>query len=184
MTQGGDPLALLRPLVDDWHTHTPRPRAIVNLPSPSAPAPEGLLCSIGLHPWDTTATEADHRVIDAIEARAAADPAIVAIGEAGLDRLRGAPLEVQLPLFRRQAEIAGRLGKPLIIHCVRAYPEILRLHKEMRPSVPWIFHGFRANTQTAAQILARPLTFISMGPDAPADLIAAIPPRRLLSETD
>lgn len=179
-----DPLAALRPLVDDWHTHTPRPRAIVNLPSPAAPAPDGLLCSIGLHPWDTTGGPDDLRTLEEIEARAAADPAIAAIGECGLDRLRGASLDIQIPLFRRQAEMAGRLGKPLIIHCVRAYPEILRLHKELRPDVPWIFHGFRANAQTAAQILARPLTFISVGPDAPASLTASIPPGRLLHETD
>ena len=211
-----DPIALLdplRPLVDDWHTHRPlTPRAIINLPSPLAPAPPGYLYSIGLHPWDieelrverierleragrieriergeNTANDGQDlsplsqslispnspisplsqsliSYLDLIEARAAADPSIVAIGEAGLDRLRGPALPLQAQVFEVQALIAERQRLPLIIHSVRTIPEILAIHRRLRPTVPWIFHGFRGRPEAAVQILRRPGTLISLGP--------------------
>ncbi|MCM1029113.1 MAG: TatD family hydrolase [Pseudoflavonifractor sp.] len=180
-----DRLSLLRPLVDDWHTHTTKPRAIVNLPGPEAPGERGMLYSVGIHPWDTETISVD-QALSALRRRAETDPAVVAIGEAGIDRLRGATLDTQAHIFREQALIAEVLGKPLIIHCVRAYPEILSIHKEMHPRVAWIFHGFRGNGQTASQILSRPGTFISLNEAYTGPLLGGsiIPPERLLRESD
>lgn len=53
-----------------------------------------------------------------------------------------APVEVQLKLFERQAEIAGRYGLPLIIHGVRAIPELITAYKKCRSHQKWIMHGF------------------------------------------
>lgn len=173
----------LRPLVDDWHTHTPgKPRAIINLPAPDAPTEPGFLYSTGIHPW--YAAEATPAILSLIEERAAADPAIVAIGEAGLDRLRGPSLALQTKVFEAQAMMAERLGLPLIIHAVRTIPEILSIHRRLRPSVPWIFHGFRSGPEAAAQILRRPGTLISLGTRHNPAIIPIIPPDRLLRETD
>lgn len=172
----------LRPFVDDWHTHRPAPRAIVNLPTPLSPAPEGLLCSIGIHPWE--ADTASPALLAAIEVRAADDPAIVAIGEVGLDRRRGPSLDIQTPVFEAQARIAERTGLPLIIHAVRTIPEVLALHKKLQPEVPWIFHGFRGGPDAVRQILGRPGTFISLGPEPRSEILSLIPPDRLLRESD
>lgn len=174
----------LRDAIDDWHTHSPaKPRAIVNAPSPDSPFEPGILYSIGIHPWD--ANLANPETLRALEARAAADPQVVAIGEAGLDRLRGPELSEQQAIFEAQAGIAERVGKPLIIHAVRTIPEILATHKRLRPCQPWIIHGFRGRIDAVRQILARPGIYISIGAiPPPADALAAIPPERLLRETD
>lgn len=173
---------LLRESIDDWHTHRPDARrAIINLPSIDAPLQPGLLYSVGIHPWD--AGEATPELLADLRRRAA-NPQIVAIGEAGLDRLRGPELAIQLPIFEQQAQIASDLGKPLIIHSVRTIPEILAAHKRMRPEVPWIIHGFRGGPEAARQILARPGIYISLGSRSRPDAAAVIPPSRLLRESD
>lgn len=172
----------LRTRIDDWHTHSPsRSRAIINLPSVNAPAEAGFLYSVGIHPWE--AAEATQELLEDLRARAA-EPYIVAVGEGGLDRLRGPSLEVQLPVFEAQARIADELSKPLIIHSVRTIPEILAAHKRLRPSVPWIIHGFRGGQEAARQILARDGLYISLGSRFRTDAADVIPPSRLLRETD
>ena len=46
-------------------------------------------------------------------------PCVVAVGEVGLDALRGASLALQEFVFRRQVEISEAVGKPLVLHVVR-----------------------------------------------------------------
>ncbi len=174
--------ANLRSLIDDWHTHTPsKPRAIINLPSVDAPAVEGYLYSVGIHPWE--ADIATPELLQALRQRAA-EPYIVAVGEGGLDRLRGPELSVQMPVFEAQARIADEVAKPLIIHSVRTIPEILSAHKRLRPEVPWIIHGFRGGAEAARQILARDGVYISLGSRFRPEVAGLIPPSRLLRETD
>lgn len=184
MNNAPELLSTLRRQIDDWHTHDlRRQRAIVNAPDIASPLEPGILYSIGIHPWE--AEEATPERLALLEDRASHEPQIVAIGEAGLDRLRGPGLDVQERVFEAQAEIAERVGKPLIIHAVRTIPEILSIHKRLRPRQPWIIHGFRGRIESARQILARPGIFISVGANPPApEVLAAIPPERLLRETD
>lgn len=168
--------------VDDWHTHRPdAPRAIINLPSVEAPATPGFMYSVGIHPWN--AADATPELIGALCKRAA-DPAVVAIGEGGLDRMRGPGLEVQLPVFEAQARIADEVGKPLIVHAVRTIPEIISMHKKLRPEMPWIIHGFRGGPEAARQLIAHPGIYISVGSRFRHDAVAVVPPSRLLHETD
>ena len=47
---------------------------------------------------------------------AAVHPQVLAVGEAGLDRLVQVPMKLQEAVFARQAELAGEAGKPLIVH--------------------------------------------------------------------
>ncbi len=90
----------------DIHTHdASRENAIINLSKEVTPQP-GKLYSAGVHPWDTDTPDAD-KAIDRLEIEAAS-PFIVAIGEAGLDRLHGADLDRQMQFLRLQLEIAGR----------------------------------------------------------------------------
>ena len=87
--------------------------------------------SVGIHPWDTTAPV----TLSALKALVtdARSERTVAIGEAGLDRLRGGDMSLQAAVFMFHARLARRLHKPLIIHCVRAYDELLRLARIFRP---------------------------------------------------
>ena len=89
-------------------------------------------------------------------------PTLWAIGEAGLDRLRGPGLDVQMP-FYFSGPHSRRGWKPLIIHAVRTIPEIISAHKSLKPRVAWIIHGFRGSPEAAKQLLARPGIYISIG---------------------
>jgi len=44
---------------------------------------------------------------------------VVAIGEAGFDRLRGGSPAVQREAFVAQSKIAEAVGKPLVLHVVK-----------------------------------------------------------------
>lgn len=151
---------------------------VLSISPGDAMAPEGYY-SIGIHPWDTPAT-AD--ALRQLEEAVKTDPRVVAIGEAGLDKLRGAPLDEQERVFEAQIELAERLGLPLIIHCVRALDRLLRLRKR-HPSGQWILHGFRGGEATARQLLDAGID-LSFGARYNEAAYAATPPSRRYHETD
>ncbi|MDE6655267.1 MAG: TatD family hydrolase, partial [Muribaculaceae bacterium] len=123
----------------DIHTHDlyAGSDSIINLPL-HADVPEGGYFSVGVHPWDApTATDADLAWIE----RMAENPRIVAIGETGIDKLRGGDMAKQLDILKRHIALSERLAKPLILHIVRAFPEIIRLRRQEQPTQRWIIHG-------------------------------------------
>lgn len=167
----------------DVHTHHPgREGAIINLAPGETPV-DGLIYSAGLHPWDTALPdrEIDSR-LDEIS-RLAARREVVAIGESGLDLLRGASLDRQEAIFRRQVAISESVGKPMILHVVKAFPEIMRLRRELSPAQPWVIHGFRGKPQLAAELL-REGFYISLGERFNRETAEIIPADRLFVETD
>lgn len=133
--------------------------------------------SIGLHPWHTDAPvdELD-KALSAI-AIAATDPRVIAIGEAGLDALRGADTETQERIFTAQIQIAERHQLPLIIHCVRRYGRLMELHKQLQPTTQWVIHGFRGKAELARQLSAQGIG-ISLA--APREDINVVVPQKLL----
>lgn len=163
----------------DIHTHTPAPGAVVNR-YPGEPFIPGMVHSIGIHPWHTR--ETTDRLIASLRTLAA-HPATVAIGETGIDQLRGADTARQENIFRIHAELAEIHSKPLIIHSVRSHHLILSLHKQLRPASPWIIHGFRGNPTTARQLVAAGL-LLSLGPRFNPDVPTLLPAEKLLLETD
>ncbi|OIN60423.1 TatD family hydrolase [Arsenicibacter rosenii] len=147
-------------------------------------SPEAVpFCSVGAHPWYW-------RKADMEQLRAwSAHPSVKAIGECGLDRLTDTPLDEQWPVFRQQIALSEAVRKPLIIHCVRAFPEIVAEHKAQQPTQPWILHGFNNRSSFLNMVLDAGL-YVSLGAallrgDSPASAaIARIPADRLLLETD
>lgn len=168
----------------DIHSHSRRgPVILTNLPLMGVPdtAHGEAWYSVGIHPWET-ATVIGPDVWGWLE-RTAADARVAAIGECGLDALRGAPLGDQESLFLRQAKLAGRLEKPLIIHCVRAWHRLLALRKELPDTVPLIIHGFRGKPELARQLLDAGFS-LSFGTKYNPATMALCPPQRLYRETD
>ena len=106
-------------------------------------------CSMGLHPWHLTE---DRNAFESLK-KYAGQPQVIAVGECGLDKIRGPQLAVQEYYFRLQIRLASELRKPLILHCVRAFEEVLKILQEEKTMVPIIFHGFRKKQQLAEQIL-------------------------------
>jgi len=114
---------------------------------------------------------------------------VVAIGECGLDRNISLSMELQTAIFQKHIELAERLQKPLVIHCVRAFDEIIVLKKNNQTSIPWIIHGFNKKVEVFQQLLRHNFYF-SFGAAILSDrspttkAIAIAPNGRFLLETD
>lgn len=151
-------------------------------PSPA----QGMVYSCGIHPWFLN-EENSEELIGRVRSAAESDD-VVAIGEAGFDRLKGPSSALQQKVFYSQVSIAEEKGKPVFIHCVKAWDELLLAHKELRPHQPWMVHGFRGNVTLAKQLLSRNM-YLSfwfdfvIRPEA-APLLQSLPSDRIFLETD
>ena len=154
-----------------------------NIGDPSCHVPENSFFSAGIHPWDAGKYDlaAFNSLFDS--------PRCLAIGECGLDRTSDAALPLQMKVFEAQIEESVRRGKPLVIHCVRCFPELLRLKSKLSSDAPaWVVHGFRGTKRKAFDLLDAGCV-LSFGAgllrDAGnMDYFAEIPPDRILIETD
>lgn len=144
-------------------------------------APAGGRLVVGLHPWDTEGWELQ-RLREELSV-AISDSRVVAIGEVGIDPLRGAEVARQEELLREQLTMAIEAGMPVMFHIVRRYDILMRLHKEMRPVVAWGVHGFRGNEEVARQLVKAGI-YISVGMKFNAEAVKLIPGELLLLETD
>lgn len=103
------------------------------------------------------------------------------IGECGLDRLYRDTYELQLKAMQAHIQLSERLAVPMIVHCVKAFDDLLRLHRQA--TLPWIIHGFRGNPQQLAQLLSHGL-YVSFGYKYNRDSLLACPLDRMFLETD
>ena len=126
----------------------------------------------GIHPWKADETF----VVPDLSAK-------LAIGECGLDGLRGPSMAVQESVFLEQIRLSEELGKPLIIHCVKAFDRLLQLRKELNPKQSWMFHGFRGKPQQLRSLLDAGF-FVSFGFQHNEESLRICPIDRLLLETD
>lgn len=110
------------------------------------------LYSIGIHPIYIDQSNVDND-LEIIKQHIQNDKCI-AIGEIGLDKLCTIDFNLQIEIFINQLKIAEKYQIPVIIHCVRAFQEILKIRKDMKLSIPFIFHGFNKNQHLAQQILS------------------------------
>ena len=175
----------------DIHTHTTKGTAdleIINLFAHEL-ATNALLeqCTAGFHPWHLD--DYDERAMINLLHDLADRPQIIGIGECGIDLTIGIDLEKQERIFLKQAGIAEIVKKPLIIHCVKAYNEIIRIRKHMNAFVPWIFHGYTAKPQITKQLLKHDFYFsfgstLLESKQKASDSLKIIPPEKLFFETD
>lgn len=170
-------------MILDIHTHkrAPYPEGLVNADFNDFKPEEGQYYSVGIHPWDTSAVITSE-MFETLE-KTVAHRAVLALGECGIDTLKGGPMFRQLQVFRNQVEISERVGKPLILHAVKATDIIMGLKRDLHPSQQWIIHGFRGKPQTAEMLLKAGI-ILSFGPKFNIDTVAIIPPGSILAETD
>jgi len=107
--------------------------------------------SIGIHPWHIKEEKIDED-LKIIENKLQTDNCL-AIGECGLDKRIEIPLELQISVFEKQLALAEEYKKPVVIHCVAAFQEVIAIKKKMKISVPMIIHGFSKNSQIASQLI-------------------------------
>lgn len=148
---------------------------------------EGGYFSTGLHPWFLTEDnfEKDFNILTQL----IENQAIIALGECGLDRLKGPSLAFQIATFEKQIALAERVKKPVMIHCVRAFNEVISIKKKLKPQIPFIIHGFDQNEQILKELIKNDF-YISLGekllrglPNA-VNALLKTPIERLFLETD
>jgi TatD DNase family protein len=107
--------------------------------------------SIGIHPWfiDCPNVETHLQIIE----RNLKDSACLAVGECGLDKRIDSGLEVQQLVFERQLLLAQTHQKPVVVHCVAAFQELVAIKKRLNITVPMIIHGFSKNKQVAKNLI-------------------------------
>ena len=146
----------------DIHTHNPKQQSqVFKLPNVIF-GKENILsqsCSLGIHPWYIP--EHFDQAIQELSSKAL-QTNILAIGECGLDKLCETDWNLQIDTFRSQIALAQSMQKPLIIHCVRAYQEVMELLKNHHVTVPTIFHGFNKKYELAQSILSKGY-YLSLG---------------------
>ena len=142
--------------------------------------------SIGIHPWyiDENRLESD---LNTIEEKLQLKECL-ALGECGLDKRIEIPMEVQIAVFEKQIILAEKNQKPLVLHLVAAFDELIAIKKRMKISVPIIIHGFSKNEQVARQLIDNGF-YISFGkyllrnPELKS-VFQSIPNDRFFLETD
>ncbi len=141
--------------------------------------------SVGIHPWDVT--EDNNLAIKELY-KLANKNNVLAIGETGLDRAIATSLKLQQEVFEHHIVVSELVRKPLIIHCVRAYNEILRIRRQNTCHQSWVFHGFHASEGMIHQLLKVSEFYFSFGKSlmSPhgAHVLGLIPLERVLLETD
>ena len=107
--------------------------------------------SIGIHPWfiDENRLEKDLEIIK----EKLQFTECLALGECGLDKRIEIPLEMQILVFKKQLEIVKQMNKPIVLHCVAAFDEVIAIKKELKITNPMIIHGFSKNEQVAKSLL-------------------------------
>lgn len=115
------------------HTHRPTGRGIE-------------LRTAGVHPWD-----ADKEDVSTIVPLLSG---VQAVGETGLDFVRGADRETQLAAFRAQLALARERQMPVVLHCVRAFEPVMRELAACPPRAV-IFHGFIGSPEQARRAVGK-----------------------------
>jgi TatD DNase family protein len=141
--------------------------------------------SVGLHPWHIT-TETWQHQFNIVKKKGSMQN-VVAIGEAGLDKVSTTDFGLQKTVFTAHIQLANEVQKPLIVHCVRAHAEVIALLKQVDVKVPVIFHGFNKSKELAQQLIALGY-YLSFGKglekQTVQEVLATLPTGRIFLETD
>lgn len=140
--------------------------------------------TMGMHPWWT-----DQPVTPTQKAKLVSylnQEKCLAMGEMGLDNLKGPDMNTQMDILRSLLAIANDLEKPVIIHCVRAFDQFLKIKKEF-PAIPnWCIHGYGRHSILARQLIDQGC-YLSLMPSKDekyAEWFEQLPHDRIFLETD
>jgi TatD DNase family protein len=174
----------------DLHTHKIKSDAAVQIRNIFAQdltekAPDDLF-SAGIHPWHLGNVNIQAS-LDALNKSCGLNN-LLAVGECGLDKAIATDFALQKNVFLQQIELAGKHGKPLIIHSVRSFNELIQMKKDSQYPIPWILHGYLENSETTRQLSGQGFYF-SVGETLLHNpklqqTLHEIPQERLFFETD
>ncbi|MBP6023695.1 TatD family hydrolase [Ferruginibacter sp.] len=168
------------------HSHQPPQKndfVITNLYNHFEQVVAGGNYSAGLHPWYLNETT----WVEEMKALEQYSNNVLAIGECGLDKICTTGFLLQQQVFAAQIGLANKINKPLIIHCVKAYEEVVQQLQQNNNRVPVIFHGFNKNKILAQQLIHKGF-YLSFGKalqqPAMQELIKILPADKIFLETD
>lgn len=139
--------------------------------------------SVGIHPKDIDENWEKH--FEAFKKISLQDNCL-AIGECGLDALIDIDANLQKTVFERQILWANEIQKPVIIHCVKWFQELIPFQK--LAEVPLIIHGFNKKKSVTDEMLKHGF-FLSFGKSVLYNLslqsiLKKIPIDKIFLETD
>jgi TatD DNase family protein len=140
--------------------------------------------SAGLHPWHIQ--NGYLHEFEKLE-RLGHSKNMLAVGECGLDKVCNTDFKLQVAAFERQVSLANEIKKPLIIHCVRAYDEVLELLEIIKNKMPVVFHGFNKSKELALRLTGKGyyLSFgASIQKSSVNQYLAGLPLSHICFETD
>ena len=142
--------------------------------------------SIGIHPWYIV-EERINSDLQIIENKLQEDNCF-ALGECGLDKRVESSMALQQMVLEKQLALAEKYQKPVILHCVAAFQELIAVKKKLNISVPMIIHGFSKNIEVASQLVNSGF-YLSFGKylllNKELELVFnSVPNNRLFLETD
>lgn len=142
--------------------------------------------SIGIHPWFIVEEKIEEELTFTEEKLQKST--CFALGECGLDKNCLVDFELQKKVFSAQIQLAEKYKKPVIVHCVKAFQEIIELKKQHKAKQPYILHGFQKNLHVAQRLLKNNF-YLSFGASVLTNtkltaVLAAIPMASILVETD
>lgn len=107
--------------------------------------------SIGIHPLfiNVDRLESDFKILE----EKMSLPECLAIGECGLDKRSETAFEIQLEVLEKQLLLAEKHKKPVVIHCVHGFQELVQLKNKLKITTPILIHGFSKKEQLAKQLL-------------------------------
>jgi TatD DNase family protein len=171
-----------------WDFHTHRERQLHSIFQAGRTKIEaGIPVSVGIHPWEVAPNW--EVTFEKIKLDAAQNRQVLAIGEAGFDRLKGPEILLQKAAFYAQASLAAQLEIPLILHCVKGHDLLMEYLKSTNNPPAILWHGWNQKTELARQLLPFPV-FFSFGkqllqPSSNAvQWLLACPLDRVFFETD
>ncbi len=141
--------------------------------------------STGLHPWfaDQLSTSALTQALNLM----ADSQNLVAFGESGLDKVCKIPMRLQMDVFEIHLKFAQERNKPLIIHCVKAWEELLEISDKYQ--IVKILHGYNGAPELTERLVKKEFCFSIGHPiQNPSSKINSslnlIPVNSLFCETD
>ena len=151
---------------------------------------DGIFCTVGVHPHEA----ASHDGLSVEHLRQFSHhPKVVGIGECGLDfYYNRSPQDIQIATFKTQIAAARECGLPLVVHARDADDQMMSILKTEARVGPLtgVLHCFSSG-RTLAETAVRLGFYISFSgiltfkkSDELREIAAALPPDRLLIETD
>ena len=105
--------------------------------------------SAAIHPWHTSLFTSED--IRAMIEKLMKQTGLIAIGETGLDRVCTADYQQQKLIFELHLEFAENYHKPLIIHAVKSWNDLIGYLRHTK--VPIVLHGYSAGIELTKQLI-------------------------------